>query len=263
MLSDIEITYFRSRIDDVLQSGRPTDWQRSFLVDMRGKIERYGTRTRLSEKQLATLKRLTAVKGDADLRLITNTEYVQPQQPQRLTWQKPRRRRPLRYREIKFTVFAVMMIVCGVGYAVTEGLRIFGLGNFETASAASSQFQNSDFSVTDGDTIRMRDGTPVRLVGYNTPEKFEPRCSREAALGNQASERLRQLVAAGKSTVTRIACSCKPGTEGTSKCNYGRSCGYLRVDGRDVGQTLISEGLAVPFICGATGCPPTPRPWCG
>ncbi|MGO6883037.1 thermonuclease family protein [Rhizobium ruizarguesonis] len=262
MLSDIEITYFRSRIDDVLRAGRTTEWQRSFLVDMREKIARYGTRTRLSHKQLATLKRLTAVKGEADLRLITNTEYRQPQQPQRRSWQKPRRQFHLRYREIKFAVFALMIIVCGVGYAVTEGLRAVGLGSFETA-AASSQLQSQTFSITDGDTIRMSDGTPVRLVGYNTPEKFEPQCSHEAALGNRASQRLKELVSTGKSTVTRVACSCKPGTEGTSKCNYGRSCGYLHVDGRDVGQILISEGLAVPFICGATGCPPTPRPWCG
>ena len=26
---------------------------------------------------------------------------------------------------------------------------------------------------------------------------------------------------------------------------------------------LIGEGLAVPFKCGTTSCPPTPRPWCG
>jgi hypothetical protein len=25
---------------------------------------------------------------------------------------------------------------------------------------------------------------------------------------------------------------------------------------------LIEEGLAVPFVCGATHCPKTPRPWC-
>src|SRR5207247_2861056 len=30
----------------------------------------------------------------------------------------------------------------------------------------------------------------------------------------------------------------------------------------DVGAILIEEGLAVPFVCNATRCPPTPRPWC-
>ena len=28
--------------------------------------------------------------------------------------------------------------------------------------------------------------------------------------------------------------------------NYGRACGTLRIDGRDVGDILIAEGLAVP-----------------
>nr|WP_246799165.1 thermonuclease family protein [Rhizobium leguminosarum] len=120
------------------------------------------------------------------------------------------------------------------------------------------------FTITDGDTIRLNDGTPVRLVGFNTPEKFEPRCSAEAALGNRASARLKELVAGARTTeVALVQCACKPGTEGTKKCNYGRSCGTLSVDGRDVGQTLIAEGLAVSFVCGATRCPPTPRPWCG
>jgi hypothetical protein len=36
----------------------------------------------------------------------------------------------------------------------------------------------------------------------------------------------------------------------------------LKANGRDVGSILISEGLAVPFHCRGTGCPPTPRPWC-
>ncbi len=40
----------------------------------------------------------------------------------------------------------------------------------------------------------------------------------------------------------------------TSRCNYGRSCGTLRADGTDVGETLISESLAVPFICERTSC---------
>jgi hypothetical protein len=45
-------------------------------------------------------------------------------------------------------------------------------------------------------------------------------------------------------------------------CNHGRACGTLRSNGRDVGAILIAEGLAVPFVCGATSCPKTPRPWC-
>jgi len=34
------------------------------------------------------------------------------------------------------------------------------------------------------------------------------------------------------------------GTEGTRWCNYGGACGYLTVDGYDVGDTLLAENLA-------------------
>ncbi len=126
----------------------------------------------------------------------------------------------------------------------------------------ASQFSTQSFTVTDGDTIRLDDGTRVRLNGFNAPESRDPQCDREAILGNRAKERLEELVATGRTRVSQVPCACKPGTEGTDKCNYGRSCGMLQVNGRDVGQILISEGLAVPFVCGQTHCPKTPRPWC-
>ncbi len=49
--------------------------------------------------------------------------------------------------------------------------------------------------VVDGDTIRLgsRDQR-IRLVGFNTPETWKPRCSRGEALGKQATARLSQLV---------------------------------------------------------------------
>lgn len=127
---------------------------------------------------------------------------------------------------------------------------------------AADQFQTQSFTITDGDTIRLDDGTRVRLNGFNAPESIKPQCDREAILGNRAKERLQELVATGRTHVSQIQCSCRPGTEGTQQCNYGRSCGVLSVNGRDVGQILISEGLAVPYQCGPTSCPRSPRPWC-
>jgi hypothetical protein len=44
--------------------------------------------------------------------------------------------------------------------------------------------------------------------------------------------------------------------------NRGRTCGTLKAKGRDVGEILIAEKLAVPFVCGEYRCPRTPRPWC-
>ncbi len=258
MLSEIEVTYFRSRIEDVLREGRATDWQRRFLTDMQQKIGRYGTRTQLTEKQLHTLRRLTRAEPSPNLRLLVDNQ--RPRLERRGYRQPYRRQGRFSYREIKFAMITVLMLAGFVSYLVQGGAIPF-LGN-DPVPVSSSHFAGQGFSVTDGDTIRMSDGTPVRLVGFNTPEKFEPQCDREAVLGNRATERLRELVSSGKTAVSKVACSCKPGTEGTDRCNHGRSCGILRVHGQDVGQILIAEGLAVPFVCGRTSCPPTPRPWC-
>jgi endonuclease YncB( thermonuclease family) len=72
---------------------------------------------------------------------------------------------------------------------------------------------------------------------------------------------LRALTANGNAHLTRVACACRPGLEGTRNCNYGRLCGSLSIGGRDAGAILISEGLAHPYVCSTTRCPPR-RPWC-
>jgi endonuclease YncB( thermonuclease family) len=115
--------------------------------------------------------------------------------------------------------------------------------------------------VVDGDTIRVR-GQIVRLVGFNTPESgIDARCEGERNLAARATSRLRALVAGGGLDLQIVRCSCRPGTEGTQRCNYGRACGVLKARGRDVGATLITEGLARPYVCGPTSCPPR-APWC-
>lgn len=129
--------------------------------------------------------------------------------------------------------------------------------------AGAGPINPADVRVLDGDTIRVHQKKPdVRLVGFNAPETRRARCEAERKLGAAATRRLRELVRAGKLDLELVRCSCPPGTEGTGTCNFGRSCGVLKSNGRDVGATLIAEGLAVPFRCGATSCPPTPRPWC-
>ena len=117
--------------------------------------------------------------------------------------------------------------------------------------------------VIDGDTIHVAGTTTdVRLVGFNAPATTRARCPEERALGETADRRLREIVRGGNLDFSFVACSCRPGTADTPSCNYGRSCGTLKARGRDVGDILIAEGLAVPFVCGTSGCPATPRPWC-
>jgi endonuclease YncB( thermonuclease family) len=114
--------------------------------------------------------------------------------------------------------------------------------------------------VLDGDTIRTA-GETFRLVGFDAPETYRARCPSERELGSRATYRLRQLVAGGGLDLERIACSCPNGTEGTLRCNYGRSCGILRARGQDVGGLLIAEGLARAYVCGRTSCPRR-KAWC-
>ena len=86
-------------------------------------------------------------------------------------------------------------------------------------------------------------------------------CEDERRRADAATSRLRELIAGGEARLQRVACGCRPGEERTSRCNYGRLCASLTVGGRDVGQILISEGLARPYLCSATRCPPRQR-WC-
>ena len=142
------------------------------------------------------------------------------------------------------------------------GALLFALLTASNISAGKAESIEPDqVRVIDGDTIRVYNKRPnVRLVGFNAPETRRAQCEAERELGAKATRR--DLVKAGTLDYAPVACSCPAGTQGTQVCNYGRDCGTLKANGRDVGDILIEEGLAVPFKCGATSCPKTPKPWC-
>jgi endonuclease YncB( thermonuclease family) len=120
---------------------------------------------------------------------------------------------------------------------------------------------SADIRIFDGDTIRVYHEQPnVRLVGFNAPETGRAACAAERDLGAKATLRPRDLVGAGDLDFVYVTCSYPPGAQGTPTCNYGRDCGTLKSNGCDVGAILMEEGLVVPFICGATRYPKTPRP---
>jgi endonuclease YncB( thermonuclease family) len=130
------------------------------------------------------------------------------------------------------------------------------------APAMADPIAPDRIQVMDGDTIRIDGKKPDhRLIGFNTPETIRAKNDHERRMGGFAKERLQEIVAGGNLDYSQVECSCKPGTAGTRYCNFGRFCGVLKANGVDVGTTLISEELAVPFICGPKGCPKTPNPW--
>ncbi len=141
---------------------------------------------------------------------------------------------------------------------------VFGLLLGSCVSATAEPIDPARVRVIDGHTIAV-EGKPrnIRLVGFYAPGIRNAKCKAEARLGEKATNRLRELVKKRPLELTIVACACKPGTTGTRRCNGGRACGMLMSRGWDVGEILIGEGLAVPFKCGKTSCPKTPRPWCG
>ena len=91
--------------------------------------------------------------------------------------------------------------------------------------------------MVDGDTAKIGNQR-YRLVGFDTPETWTPRCAFEEALGNAASERARELVdAAGIVDLIILP--------GRDKYNRGLASIYIR--GVDLGDILIREGLARPY----------------
>lgn len=98
--------------------------------------------------------------------------------------------------------------------------------------------------VVDGDTIWLQ-GRKIRLADIDAPETHDPRCSSEKALGERATLRLQQLLN-GEVALRPI---------GRDRDRYGRFLRRVLVNGRSVGDLLVSEGLARPYAGHR-------RPWC-
>lgn len=268
-----ELEELKLEIAATVTRGRLTAWQTKFLVDINSRIDKYGRNVRLSDKQLAKLEEIMSSPGPRQNYQPRSNVAAYARLKRRSGFRPYRPGRFGRKMTYRLATLAIVLVAIAIASMFDKGSPSFsGSGIMSTSSSepkaaprfTKSNITRNDFSITDGDTIRVngeRKGT--RLVGFNTPETIQPGCQAERALGLKAKARLRQLVSQGRLNLERVRCSCKPGTEGTNACNYGRSCGTLSVDGRDVGDTLVSEGLAVPFVCGSTRCPPTPKPWCG
>lgn len=88
--------------------------------------------------------------------------------------------------------------------------------------------------VIDGDTID-HGGDSYRLVGFDTPETYRSQCDAEKALGLKATKRLTELI----QTAGYIDLEIESDVD-----RHGRFLAVGRVEGRNVGATLISEDLA-------------------
>ena len=99
--------------------------------------------------------------------------------------------------------------------------------------------------VVDGDTIWL-EGQSIRIADIDAPETHEYGCPEEKALGDRATQRLQQLVNSGTITLSSVDRDEDP---------YGRKLRVVYVNGKGVGDTLVTEGLARYYRGGK-------QPWC-
>jgi endonuclease YncB( thermonuclease family) len=99
--------------------------------------------------------------------------------------------------------------------------------------------------VVDGDTFWIG-GEKVRIAGIDAPETHPSRCEYEAKLGNAATEKLRALLNGGAVTMTAID---------RDRDVYGRLLRNVAVNGQDVGEAMVSAGVAREYGSGR-------QPWC-
>ncbi|MGH1462261.1 MAG: thermonuclease family protein [Neptuniibacter sp.] len=89
-------------------------------------------------------------------------------------------------------------------------------------------------NVYDGDTVRLKDGRRIRLIGINAPETEKENKPAEY-LANESAQRLRELL---KGADVSLLIGKQP------QDRYKRWLGHLFVDGRLASEYLLSEGLA-------------------
>lgn len=291
--SQEQLDQLRAGIDRTLASGRPNDWEQQFLRDMRARLDRYDTKTRLSDKQYQRLMLLVRpqpvgptqsassderrasdrppIRPSAAVRQTTRSNFRPAFRVRRRSWFGNRIRRGVRNIRLLLVLGLAVALFQIVGFETERTQSVSGSATSQenapgiVAATGPSAISAGSITVVDGDTISLSGYTKrIRLVGFNTPEVFSPQCNRELQAGKRATVRLKELLrTAGTIEFQRVACSCKPGTEGTPACNHGRLCGSLLVDGRNVGDILIGEGLAARYRCSPTSCPPPPGNWCG
>lgn len=105
------------------------------------------------------------------------------------------------------------------------------------------QLSGPVYRAVDGDTIDdVTNKIRYRIENIDTPETgSRAKSDKERMAGEEAKRRLQDLLQQGDIKVI-------PGKRKLDK--YGRHLARIEIDGRDVGEKLISEGLARPYAGG-------------
>lgn len=124
-----------------------------------------------------------------------------------------------------------------IGFVVFVLISILG-ARFASETALASTELGGTVYWSDGDSGRLSDGTKFRLYGIDAPEtgsmnqRGGAKCEAERELGYDAKAVAVELTR-GRSVVV---------SEIVARDRYGRNVVRLSLDGRDVGDMLISAG---------------------
>ena len=119
--------------------------------------------------------------------------------------------------------------VAAAGVAITLAALVGGTVVAGDASASTTSRVAYVSYVVDGDTVRLKSGRYVRLIGYDTPEagkRYYGKAKR--SLGNFIPDGGRVRLVNPSSV--------------DDADHYGRMLRYVRVSGRDAGVRLIRQG---------------------
>lgn len=148
-----------------------------------------------------------------------------------------------------FLLFAALQYERGTFAAVLDPVREMVQETLRSGPPLSKIVRHSPelsgrtFSAVDGDSLRSG-GEDFRLLGIDAPELRQTctRAGRSWSCGREAHARLRTLVAGG-------GLVCTP----QGRDRYGRTLARCRAGGRDIGETMVREGLALDFMGGGYG----------
>ena len=119
---------------------------------------------------------------------------------------------------------------------LASGLLLVACGSEDDRPAAGSDRHARVTKVTDGDTIRLGELGPVRLIGVDTPEVY----GGSECFGREASDFARRLLPLGTRVRYRVGVD--------ERDPYGRLLAYVWLpDGRMLNRVLVERGYAQPL----------------
>ena len=136
MLAKSEYFDLKRRIEGLLETESPTAWQRQFLGDMLHKLERFGPKARLSDRQWQKLRQITGAgisvgsiaQDNRPLRPFNVHEYKQPKViPRQLMW--------LLRRFLRDVAFFTAILL--IGFTIIIGTKVYNSFGFDGGSASA------------------------------------------------------------------------------------------------------------------------------